>query len=238
LVLFVSAPAKAHSLWLESPDNRPAADQPLRLDVGFNEGFEVVDIIKEGEPNINPPTLAGEAGEVAVKKGEGANYVYATEAAVPKGGYVGFVDYKPFVMGHGEGAKNRYFMTGKAVFDVGGAGGDFVTKPQGKAALEIVPLKNPSGLRPGEILPVLVLYDGKPLPRATILGDFRGFNPAGSWGLAKAFYCLTDKDGKADFIPARGGQWILKVRHALDNEDKTEAAQTVHLANLTFFVAD
>jgi uncharacterized GH25 family protein len=85
---------------------------------------------------------------------------------------------------------------------------------------------------------VQVLYEGKPLPRATVLGDFRGFNPAGSWGLAKAFYCLTDKEGKVDFLPVKGGLWILKVRHAVPNEDKSEAADTVHLSNLTFYVSE
>ncbi|MDR1041883.1 MAG: DUF4198 domain-containing protein [Deltaproteobacteria bacterium] len=111
-------------------------------------------------------------------------------------------------------------------------------RPLGKAQLEIVPLANQAGLKAGGSISGQVLYDGKPLPRAMLLGDFRGFNTAASWGLAKAFCCMTDQDGKADFLPVKGGLWILKVHHAIPNEDKSEAAETVHLANVTFRVAD
>ncbi|MDR2422062.1 MAG: DUF4198 domain-containing protein, partial [Deltaproteobacteria bacterium] len=107
---------------------------------------------------------------------------------------------------------------------------------QGKSTLEIVPLSNPASLKAGGSLKVQVLFEGKPLAREAVLGDFRGFNPAGSWGLAKAFYCMTDKNGEVDFLPVKDGLWILKVRHAVPNKDKSEAVETVYLSNLTFFV--
>ncbi|MDR1040534.1 MAG: DUF4198 domain-containing protein [Deltaproteobacteria bacterium] len=238
LLVTSASAALAHSLWLETPEAASPADRPLRLDVGFNEGFEVVDILDVAIDQIAAPVLLSESGETAMKLSGGKNYEYVTDAPVKAGSYLAYDQYEPFVMGHGEGPKNRYFMTTKAVVNVGGAAGDFPTRPLGKAQLEIVPLANPAGLKAGGSLSVQVLYDGKPLPRAMLLGDFRGFNPAGSWGLAKAFYCMTDKDGKADFLPVKGGLWILKVRHAIPNEDKSEAAETVHLANVTFRVAD
>jgi uncharacterized GH25 family protein len=83
-----------------------------------------------------------------------------------------------------------------------------------------------------------VLFGGKPLPKAMLLGDFRSFNPSGSWGLVKAYYCLMDKEGKADFLPVKDGLWILKVRHPVPSEGRSEAAETVHLSNVTFRVGD
>ncbi|MDR2460354.1 MAG: DUF4198 domain-containing protein [Deltaproteobacteria bacterium] len=230
--------AKAHSLWLETPEANPPVDQPLKINIGFNEGFEVVEIIQEGLPNIAPPIILGAQGEINTKLAGGANYEYVTDTPLGAGGYLGFIEYKPFIMGHGEGPKNRYFMTGKHVINIGSGSDEIITKPQGKSALEIVPLANPKGLKVGGSLPVQVLFEGKPLARAEVFGDFRGFNPPGSWGLAKAFYCKTDKDGKIDFLPLRSGLWILKVRHPIPNEDTSEAAETVHLHNITFFVSE
>jgi len=246
LLLFSAAPALAHSLWLETAEAAPRPGKTLELDVGFNEGFEIVDILKQSVEMISAPLMIGKDGEFKFKLKAGEpNYAYVSEKPVPAGSYVAFADYKPFLMGHGDSPKNNYIMSAKHIFNVGAVANmgpskeaDLVTTPQNKSKLEIVPLANPASLKAGGSMSVQVLYDGKPLPRAELMGDFRGFNPAGSWGLAKAFYCKTDKNGKVDFLPTKGGLWILKVRHAIPNEDKTEAAETVYLSNVTFRVAD
>ena len=238
MLMFCASSALAHSLWLEAVEAAPKADQPMEVNVGFNEGFEITDIIEQSVPLISAPVMVGKDGETKFKlKGE-KNYGYVSETPVPVGSYMLFTDYKPFVMGHGDSPKNNYVMTTKHIINVGGASDELVTKPQNKAKLELVPLTNPATLKAGGTMSVLVLFDGKPLKRAELFGDFRGFNPAGSWGLAKAFYCKTDKDGKVDFMPTKGGLWILKVRHPVPNEDKSEAAETVYLSNVTFQVAD
>lgn len=237
-VLLCAPLALAHTLWVEVPSKDIPADKPLDVNIGFNEGFEVVEILKQSVEMIAPPVMLGKGGETKFKAKGTTNYAYESETPVAEGSYLIFADYKPFIMGHGEGAKNNYIMTAKHLINVGKGNDDLVVKPQNKSKLEIVPLENPANLKAGGTLPVQVLFDGKPLKRATLLGDFRGFNPAGSWGLAKAFYCNTDKDGKVNFLPTKGGLWILKVRHAVPNEDKTEAAETVYLSNVTFFVGE
>ena len=237
LAAWVSS-AAAHSLWLETVEARPKAGQPLEVNVGFNEGFEVTDILEQSVPMIAAPRLVGKDGEVNFKLKGGPNYAYVSEKAVPAGSYLLFTDYKPFIMGHGDNPKNNYIMTTKHIVNVGGGNDELVVKPQNNAKLEIVTLANPSTLKAGGSLPVQVFFEGKPLRRAEVFGDFRGFNPAGSWGLAKAFYCRTDKDGKVDFLPTKSGLWILKVRHPVPNEDKSEAEETVYLSNVTFQVND
>ncbi len=234
-----ASPALAHSLWLEAPLASPEAQKVMDLNVGFNEGFEIVDILKDSVASIAAPSMEGKAGTIEFKlKQDGPNYAYASTKPVGKGTYMAFANYKPFIMKHGE-AKNNYIMTAKELINVGGGDdAEIVTKAFGKSKLEIIPLANPSTLKAGGTLPVKVLFDGAPLKRTELLGDFRGFNPAGSWGVAKAFYCKTDKDGNLNFIPAKGGFWILKARHEVPNEDKTEADSTVYLSTFTFYVAE
>lgn len=238
MLFFCASSALAHSLWLETVEASPKAGRQLELNVGFNEGFEIADIPEQSVSSISTPVMTGKNGETKFALKGGPNYAYVSEKAVPAGSYLLTGEYKPFIYGHGEGPKNYYIMTTKHVVNIGSANDDLVTKPQNKAKLEIVPLANPSALKAGGSLQVQVLFEGKPLKKAELFGDFRGFNPAGSWGLAKAFYCKTDKDGKVDFIPTKGGLWILKVRHGIPNEDKSEAAETVYLSNLSFQVAD
>jgi len=238
LICFAST-ALAHTLWLETSEVAPRADKPLEVNVGFNEGFEIVEILKQSVEMISTPLMLGKDEEFKFElKGGEPNYAYVSEKPVPAGNYLIFSEYKPFIMGHGDNPKNNYIMTAKHIINVGAGNDDLVTKPLNKSKLEIVPLADPSALKAGGSMSVQVLFDGKPLPRAELLGDFRGFNPPGSWGLAKAFYCKTDKDGKVNFLPAKGGLWILKVRHAVANEDKSEAVETVYLSNVTFRVSD
>jgi uncharacterized GH25 family protein len=154
---------------------------------------------------------------------------------------VAWTAYDPVAVGHGEGGgRNLYVLSAKAVINAGGASGDFPAKPLGKARLELVSMANPSGLKAGGELGILTLFDGKPLAGAEILGEFRGFNPPGGSGEAKAFYSRTNRDGKAGFLPAVGGLWILTVKHTLEG-DVTDSSgegadRTVFVSNITFQV--
>ncbi|MDR1079583.1 MAG: DUF4198 domain-containing protein [Deltaproteobacteria bacterium] len=223
----------AHCLWLETPEEEVPAGERMRIDVGLNDGFEVTDVPDIALPKIKAPTVASESGETPALPSGGRNYEYLTASPVRAGSCVAWTEYEPVVLSHGEG-RNLYVLTSKAVINAGGASDAFPTRPLGKAALEIVPLANPSGLKADGSLPVRVLFEGKPLPGAALLGDFRGFNPKGSLGAAKAYYCLTDGDGMAEFLPTRGGLWVLTVRHAVPNAERSEADETVHVANVTF----
>ncbi len=69
-------------------------------------------------------------------------------------------------------------------------------------ALEIVPQSDPSTLRPGETLSVLVLRNGKPLPSFS-LGIVRE-------GQAKGTLTVTDSAGRATFKLDRAGRWLIR----------------------------
>ncbi len=95
-------------------------------------------------------------------------------------------------------------------------------KPVG-ADFEILPLKDPLALKPGELLPVQLLYKSKPLSGAEIeiLGDET---------LHK-----TDADGKASLpISADSFQYIL-ARHKETLKNHPDADTLALETNLTFF---
>lgn len=79
-----------------------------------------------------------------------------------------------------------------------------VMRPAG-LKLEIVPQKNPYRLRPGEKLPVRILYEGRPLPGATVkLNNL----DSDAEPLAQQ---LTDAAGMANFAVPLRGNWQLNV---------------------------
>lgn len=79
-----------------------------------------------------------------------------------------------------------------------------VTKPVG-LTLEIVPERNPYSLKPGQALPVQVLYDGRPLAGATVKLTNLDFD------MKPVAVKLTDKAGRAAFDVPLTGVWLLNV---------------------------
>lgn len=78
------------------------------------------------------------------------------------------------------------------------------TKPIG-LTLEIVPLKNPYALNSDHILPVQVLYEGRPLPGALVKLTNLEFD-ARPLRTAR-----TDATGRASFAVPQAGSWLVNV---------------------------
>ena len=99
-----------------------------------------------------------------------------------------------------------YSRRAKALVQVGEntLGQAHVTRPLG-LTLEIVPQKNPYALLPGELLPVQILYNGKPLAGATVKLNNLDFDTK---PLATH---LTDASGRTAFEVPRRGKWQLNV---------------------------
>lgn len=79
-----------------------------------------------------------------------------------------------------------------------------VTRPVG-LTLEIVPERNPYSLKPGQALPVRVLYQGQPLAGATVKLTNLDFD------MKPVAVKLTDKAGRAAFDVPLKGVWLLNV---------------------------
>ncbi len=102
--------------------------------------------------------------------------------------------------------RELYSRRAKALVQVGpvDAAQPQVTRPAG-LTLEIVPQRNPYALAPGELLPVTILYQGKPLPGALVKLNNLDFD-------ARPIEThLTDASGRTAFNPPRRGKWQLNV---------------------------
>ena len=99
-----------------------------------------------------------------------------------------------------------YSRRAKALIRVGAVAADqgHVTRPTG-LKLEIVPQKNPYALKSGEALPVQILYEGRPLPGATVKLNNLDFDAE------PIAIRLSDSNGRAAFNIPQRGRWQLNV---------------------------
>lgn len=102
--------------------------------------------------------------------------------------------------------RESYSRRCKALIDVGGGGrpNPAITRPVG-FTLEIVPAISPYALKPGQMLPVQVLYQGRPLAGALVKLTNLEFD------VRPVSMHLTDASGHTQFVIPRTGDWLLNV---------------------------
>jgi hypothetical protein len=103
-------------------------------------------------------------------------------------------------------ARERYSKSVKALLRVGTGGGGDPCRAVG-LPLEVVPLRDPFGLRPGEALPVRVLFRGKPLAEANL-----GWQHPGDGDTARGTV-RSDARGEALVPVARAGLMTIRLTH-------------------------
>jgi uncharacterized GH25 family protein len=237
--------AFAHDFWV----NATGPDKGIvKVDIGYGHGFPAPETIPEKRTKLfEVPYLLTPEGKVALESGK-KNYAYQVKKDLAKGSYLAIGIYKPtFWCKNADGwaMKDRTQMPdatycedarmfAKAVLNVDGSQDEaFVTKPAG-LELEIVPLINPAKVKPGDKLPVQVLYQGKPVKTEVLSAVFGGF----SKNEAKAFYGRTDLRGKIDIIPLKAGYWYAKVQHNVEAKDKTKCDEIVLVTTLAFHISE
>ncbi len=120
----------------------------------------------------------------------------------------------------------------KALFTVGKAGGNAFSRTLGHS-LEIVPLQDPSAMKVGEVMSVRVLFQGKPLPSATVSGVYAGFSDdPGTF----AYSTTTNKEGIAKVKLIHNGPWLLLVKQKSAYPDTTVCDAKSYSSALTFSV--
>jgi hypothetical protein len=128
----------------------------------------------------------------------------------------------------------RYSMKyAKAIFTVGRAGGDAYAKPLGQE-MEIIPLKDPATLKPGDTLPVKVLKEGEPA-RTYVYGTYDAFSDK------KDTFCYTtrtDKQGIAEIKLINDGTWVLIAKIEEPFADSAVCDIQRWAATLTFHVGE
>jgi hypothetical protein len=123
-----------------------------------------------------------------------------------------------------------YSRCAKALVQVGPADPKaerYVTEPVG-LPLEIVPLRSPYALGVGEQLPVQVLYQGHPLPGATVMLTSLEFD--GQPLETK----LSDASGRASFFVPHVGTWLVNVLWTRPLQGDPTADFDTTFSSLTF----
>lgn len=126
-----------------------------------------------------------------------------------------------------------YFVASAKLDDVPRSNPGF-DKPLGHA-LELVPQANPvTPMGPGQPILVQLLYQGKPLPGATVTFIPRGTELAAEFDAT--YERKTDEQGRASFTPKDGNVYLAVVHHAEEGQKGEGYDRTAYSATLTVFV--
>ena len=93
--------------------------------------------------------------------------------------------------------------------------------------LELMPERDPYTLKPGEALPVRLLYHGKPLDGALVVG-------VASPGVSGARVSARTAGGRAALVLDRPGLWLVKAVHMVPAPEGSGAEWESLWASLTF----
>ena len=225
--------ALAHDFWLQPTNFRVAAGQstPVSIQVGHGQARQrwvssdrvvtLRDIGPKGSADRRPELIRAGAQDMSLAFAAPGLHILALEtnhadSDLPA---IRFNDYAKAegltaalqtrqAQGKTDApGREIYSRRAKALVLVGAPlpGDDArVTKPLG-LTLEIVPERNPYALKPGEPLPVRVLYEGRPLAGATVKLTNLDFD------MRPLAVKQTDSAGRAAFdVPLRG-LWLLNV---------------------------
>jgi uncharacterized GH25 family protein len=204
--------AVAHDLWLNVDNHYPEPGGKTTVKVVFGHNFPYYDIL------ISRNSLAGFSylcpdGQIREvektwedKKGERAGALAGDITFDQKGTYV-VTAYRK-VKGDREHVTSEKY--GKSII-IADKGNDIISRPFGHR-IEIIPLKNPSEIKPGDSIPVKVLFEGKPLSTyvyATYAGHYSEDEPF-------PFFTKSNEAGVAYVKISQPGIWMIVSNHKVD----------------------
>ncbi|MBX6423111.1 DUF4198 domain-containing protein [Thermosulfurimonas sp. F29] len=221
-------PARGHDLWLYTPHFYFSPGETVNLKICFGHNFPHDDLIIPPE-SLSPFVVLSPSGKkftvhdlephpLSKKPRSRKGFVLARFTPPEEGVYV--VGTARVRRGTPEQVPSGKYA--KAIIVVGQNLKGSFTEPLGYR-LEIIPLKNPALIKPGEELPVRIMFDGKPL------STFVYATYAGYWSEKEPFPVITRSDarGIARIKIARPGVWMVVCNHRVDFS-----------ASLTFEVRD
>jgi uncharacterized GH25 family protein len=232
--ILLPAAASAHMVWINASDFAPDAGQEVYVRIGWGHEYPRGQVVN---PNIvEQVKVLGSGGQEVATKRIFADVFRFTPKS--KGTYRVLVQIKPgFVSktptGHKLGNKKeldnavtcfRHNMTAKAIIQTGAS--DRTDNGQDGLALQLVPLKDPSELSPGDKLPVRALFQGEPQSGVTVKSTSRGHD--GEWVSEKK----TDKEGIARFEVDSSGAWMFRAEYRKPYPDQSVCDQYFYTSAL------
>lgn len=134
-----------------------------------------------------------------------------------------------------QAASERYSKHVKTLLRVGGESGTAWRHRFGYP-VEFVPLVDPAGLAPGDIMEALVLVNGEPLAGSLVYASFEGHHGHGTDGThQEAVKTRSDHQGVVRVEVTRAGRWYLRLIHMVPVEEEGVDYES-NWATLTFEV--
>lgn len=247
---FLAVPAVAHDFWIEPSSFRPAAGQRVAVRLRVGEDLQG-DPVPRDPARIERFAEIGPAGEAAVRgvagmdpagwampAGPGLHWlVYDSRHASLELAGLKFDTYlgeegleRIRELRHGSGestakegpVKEIFSRCAKSLLRVGegSSGYDRVLGLE----LELVPEKDPYTLKPGEALPVRLLYRGKPLDGALVVALASPDDKVSA----------RTSGGRVSLVLDRPGPWLVKAVHMVPAPAGSGADWESLWASLTF----
>ncbi|BBO82297.1 hypothetical protein DSCO28_28630 [Desulfosarcina ovata subsp. sediminis] len=239
ICIFATPQVQAHFPWLLLEDGNISPGRPLSWVIGwghrfplagFMDGEELEEVLIMGPGGTqkmkdlsgiqmkSPSSLTKEGAYVIAAKKKSTFYTKTTEGykRQPKKGLKNVLS----------SSLSHAYM--KAIANVGDAGGKVDTVVGHD--LEIVLLANPANLRPGDYLPIKVLFKGKPF-KTDFLATYGGFSTEHN---VFAYAASTGKDGMGKIRILAPGSWLIKVSYKIPYSDPEMCDTESFLADCTF----
>jgi len=213
--ILLPAAASAHMVWINASNFAPDAGQEVYVRIGWGHEYPRDQMVN---PNmVKEIKVLGPEGDQMQTRRIFPDVLRFTPKS--KGTYRVIVQIQPgFVSktptGHKLGNKKeldnavtcfRHNMTAKAVIQSGAS--EATGNGQDGLALQLVPLKDPSELDPGDKLPVRALFQGEPQSGVTVKSTSRGHD--GEWVSEKK----TNQKGIARFEVDGEGAWMFRAEY-------------------------
>lgn len=243
--------ALAHTMWLNLSDHSPPVGGGVIIYFGWGHKYPVDDFLDQ-ERFLKKFFLIDPEGETKKLSPNSGGLLATKIDSLREGTFIVTAESKPGFytmwvekgkMHHKVGPKtglsnvivsNHYHQFAKAIINVSSKDSNFAIPVRQK--LEIVPLKNPVGLKEGDYLPVRVLFEGKPLNSyPMVYATYLGFSTQDE---TYAYATEANGEGIAKIKILRAGVWMIKVNYKTHptEELQDKCNQLSYTATLSFEV--
>jgi nickel transport protein len=259
LLMFPCLPAAAHNLWLNPGNYFPQVGTTVDIGIGWGHTYPADRVDQEVKEDrvqeisaVDPDGLTTALTKVSpalYKLSVNKAGAYLVTAKIKSGNFTMTADGRKW--GDKKSVADpikctNYHIEAKTVILAGGSDRN-LSFPAGQP-LEVIPLTHLSNLKNGDKLDVDVLFQGRPLPDATVRATYAGFEipdiaPHGSsqegGQKAKKHYpveAVTDGTGRATVQLKKAGYWMILISHKPPYPDKDTCDEYMYNQAFTFQV--
>jgi uncharacterized GH25 family protein len=252
-------PAAAHNLWLNPGDYFPKVGTTVDIGIGWGHTYPADRVDQEVKEDrvqeisaVDPDGLTTALTRVSpalYKLSVTKAGAYLVTAKIKSGSFTMTAEGRKW--GDRKSVADpvkcvNYHIEAKTVILAGGSDRN-LSFPYGQP-LEVIPLTHLSNLKNGDKLDVSVLFQGRPLPDATVRATYAGFEipdiaPHGSskktGKKAKKHYPVetaTDDTGRATVQLNKAGYWMILLSHKPPYPDKDTCDEYMYNQAFTFQV--